>query len=62
MKIVNFGVFVVVQAGRAAIQQLQSVAEEFKRGKLEIATTAYVRVAGVDGESPLFFLIFTNTV
>ena len=35
---------------RAAIQQLQSVAEEFEKGKLEIATTADVQVAGVEGE------------
>ena len=38
--------FVVVQDGRAAMQQLQCVAEEFEKGKLEIATTADVRVEG----------------
>ena len=43
-------VFAVVLEGRAAIQQLQSVAEEFEKGKLEIATTADVQVAGVEGE------------
>ena len=40
----------MVQDGRAAIQQLQSVAEEFENGKLEIATTANMQVAGVEGE------------
>ena len=45
-----FGVFVVVLEGRAAIQQLQSIAEEFEKGKLDIATTADVQVAGVEGE------------
>ena len=49
MMIVVWG-FVVVLEGRAAIQQLQSVAEEFEKGKLEIATTADVQVAGVQGE------------
>ena len=40
----------MVLEGRAAIQHLQSVAEEFEKGKLEIITTADVRVAGVEGE------------
>ena len=44
----------MVLEGRAAIQQLQSVAEEFEKGKLEIATTADVQVAGVEGEFRLF--------
>ena len=39
-------IFAVVQEGRAAIQQLQSVAEEFEKGKLKIAATADVRVEG----------------
>ena len=39
----------MVQEGRSAIQQLQSVAEQFEKGKLEIATTADVRVTGVEG-------------
>ena len=44
-------VIIVVQEGRAAIQQLQSIAEEFENGKLDIATTADVQVEGVEGES-----------
>ena len=42
---------VVVLEGRAAIQQLQSVAEEFEKGNLDIATTADVHV---EGECHLF--------
>ena len=48
--------FVVVQEGRVVIQELQSVAEEFKKGKLKVATTAVVQVSGVEGECHCIFV------
>ena len=46
----------MVLDGRAAIQQLQSVAEEFDKGKWEISTTANLQVAGVRGECHFILL------
>ena len=41
---------VVIQDGRSAIEQLQSIAAEFDKGKLDVAKNSDVKVAGQEGE------------
>ena len=51
-----------MQEGRAAIQLLQSIAEQFEKGKLKIAATADVQVAGVDRKCHLYLHRLINSL